>query len=112
MVPLLNELYTSEWNLYHNFFIPSVKLINKKREHSKIIKKFDKAKTPYQRVLEADPTIISEAKKEQLRTLKASLNPFALRKAMETKLAKAMRYAYLTGNINSEATNQIPNPNG
>ena len=106
VVPLLNELYKSEWRLYHNFFIPSVKLIDKKRDHSKIIKKFDKPKTPYQRVLEADPSIVSEAKKEELRMLKASLNPFTLRKAMEVKLAKAMRSAYLAGNINSEATNQ------
>jgi len=106
MVSLLNELYTSEWRLYHNFFIPSVKLIDKKRDHSKIIKKFDKPKTPYQRVLEADPSIVSDAVKEQLRALKQSLNPFTLRKNMEVKIAKAMRFAYLSGNINSEATNQ------
>ena len=112
MVPLLNDLYTSEWRLYHNFFIPSVKLIDKQRVHSKIIKKFDKPKTPYQRVLEADPSVVSDAVKEQLRTLKASLNPFALRKTMEAKIAKAMRHAYLTSNINSEATNPPPLPNG
>jgi len=106
MVDLLNELYTTEWNLYHNFFIPSVKLIDKKRDHSKIIKIFDKPKTPLQRLLEADDSIVPETKKEQLRTLKLSLNPFELRKAMESKIAKAMRFAYLPGNINSEATNQ------
>ena len=111
MVPLLNELYTSEWNLYHNFFIPSVKLIDKKRDHSKIIKKYDAPKTPYQRILEADSSIVSDAKKEQLRTLKASLNPFALRKAMETKIAKALRHAYLAGNIHYEATNPPSQPN-
>lgn len=105
VIPFMNELYTSEWNLYHNFFIPSVKLIDKKRVHSKIIKKYDAPKTPCQRVLEADSSIVSESRKEQLRMLKASLNPFALRKAMEEKLEKVMRHAYLTGNINSEATN-------
>jgi hypothetical protein len=112
MVPLLNKLYTSKWNFYHNFFIPSVKLIDKKREHSKMIKKYDAPKTPYQRVLEADSLIVSEAKKEQLRALKASLNPFALRKAMEIKITNAMRHAYLTGNINYEATKPPPQPNG
>jgi len=105
MVPFLNQLYTSEWRLYHNFFIPSVKLIDKQRDHSKIIKKFDKPKTPYQRVMEADPSVVTETKKEQLKILKQSLNPFTLRKNMETKIAKAMRFAYLSGNINSEATN-------
>ena len=106
MVDLLNALYTTEWNLYHNFFIPSVKLIDKKRDHSKIIKIFDKPKTPLQRLLEADDSIVSVVKKEQLRALKLSLNPFELRKAIETKIAKALRFAYLPGNINSEATNQ------
>ncbi len=105
MVQHLNDLYTSEWRFYHNFFIPSVKLIDKLRDHSKIIKKFDKPKTPFQRILETDSSIVPETKKEQLRTLKKSLNPFMLRKNMETKIAKALRFAYLSGNINSEASN-------
>ena len=112
MVPLLNELYRSEWNLYHNFFIPSVKLIDKKRNHSKIIKKYDQPKTPYQRVMEADSSIVPDAKKEQLRMLKESLNPFDLRATMEIKLAKAMRHAYLAGNINCDATNPKNDPHG
>jgi hypothetical protein len=29
-VPLLNDLYTKEWRLFHNFLCPSVKLISKK----------------------------------------------------------------------------------
>ncbi|MEI8011008.1 MAG: hypothetical protein WCI27_00815 [Candidatus Omnitrophota bacterium] len=47
----------------------------------------------------------STINQEQLRMLKESLNPFELRAAIEIKIAKAMRHAYLTGNINSEATN-------
>ncbi len=105
MVPLLNELYTSEWRLFHNFFIPSVKLIDKQRLHSKIKKKFDIPKTPYQRVLEADSAVVSDDKKEQLRMLKQHLSPFILRKAMETKIAKALKFAHSSGNINYEATN-------
>ncbi len=30
IVPLLNELYKTEWRLFHNFFCPSVKLIEKR----------------------------------------------------------------------------------
>jgi len=30
VVALMNDLYTSEWRLYHNFFSPSVKFIAKK----------------------------------------------------------------------------------
>jgi hypothetical protein len=52
-VPLLNDLYVSEWRFFHNFFCPSVKLIEKKRVASRVIKQYDVPKTPYQRVLES-----------------------------------------------------------
>jgi hypothetical protein len=86
VVPLLNDLYTSEWRLYHNFFQPSIKLLEKKRVASKIIKRYDKPKTPYERVLESSevPASVKRSLKEQY----AKLNPFRLRKAMEKKLAK------------------------
>jgi len=105
MVELLNNLYTSEWRLFHNFFIPSVKLIDKQRDHSKTIKKFDKPRTPLERVLMADNSIVPIDKKEQLKTLYRSLNPFVLRKNMEIKIAKIIRLTYKTGNINSDSTN-------
>jgi hypothetical protein len=40
--------------LYVNFFQPSLKLISKERRGGKVIKKYDQAKTPYQRVLASD----------------------------------------------------------
>ena len=93
IVPLLNDLYKNEWKLYHNFFIPSVKLIEKKRVGSKIIKRYDKPKTPFQRVLEADSCYVSNAKKRELQKLFESLNPFDLRNAMEKKIAKIFKLA-------------------
>jgi hypothetical protein len=86
IVPLLNELYTTEWRLFHNFFCPSVKLIEKQRIASKTIKRYDKPKTPYQRIMESQQ-IMAEIKKE-LTDLFQTLNPFLLRKAMEKKLKK------------------------
>jgi hypothetical protein len=86
LVPLLNELYTSEWMLYHNFFCPSVKLLEKKRVASKVIKKYDKPKTPYQRVLESK--YVQAYKKRILKEQFRELNPFKLRKAMDRKLNK------------------------
>jgi len=44
--PLLNNLYTKEWRLFHNFFCPSVKLIAKERVGAKTIKRHDLPKTP------------------------------------------------------------------
>lgn len=51
---ILNSLYLNEWRLYKNFFIPNKKLIEKKRLGSKIVKKYDKPKTPFIRILESD----------------------------------------------------------
>ena len=93
IVPLLNNLYKNEWRLYHNFFIPSVKLIEKKRVGSKIIKRYDKPKTPFQRILEADTQYVSIAQKRELQKLFDSLNPFDLRNAMEKKIAKILKIA-------------------
>jgi hypothetical protein len=86
VVPLMNDLYTSQWRLYHNFFCPSVKLISKKRIASRTIKRYDKPKTPYRRVLESKhvPAFVKRNLKEQMK----GLNPFQLRRAMEKKLKK------------------------
>jgi hypothetical protein len=84
LVAMLNELYTTEWNLYFNFFIPSVKLIEKKRVGSKIIKKYDKPKTPFQRVLESE--YIPSKTKKRLQEQFITLNPFELEKQMMLKI--------------------------
>jgi hypothetical protein len=89
-VPLMNALYTSEWRLFLNFFCPSVKLIEKKRVASKTVKRYDKPKTPYQRVLES-PEISAEIK-QSLKEHYKSLNPFDLRNAMEEKLKRIFKH--------------------
>lgn len=50
-VHLMNDLYTKEWNRFHNFFCLSVTLLEKKLFAAKTIKKYDTPKTPYQRVM-------------------------------------------------------------
>jgi 5S rRNA maturation endonuclease (ribonuclease M5) len=89
VVPLMNELYTSEWRLFLNFFCPSVKLLEKKRVASKTVKRYDKPKTPYRRVLESPA--VSEESKRTLKELYKTLNPFDLRKALEEKLKKIFK---------------------
>jgi len=89
VVPLMNALYTSEWRLFLNFFCPSVKLIEKKRVASKIVKRYDKPKTPYRRILESSD--VSEETKRKLKEQYKTLNPFELRKALEVKLKKIFR---------------------
>lgn len=92
VVPLMNELYTNEWRLYHNFFLPSVKLTEKKLVDGKAIKHYDKPKTPYQRVLES--CYVASTVKRSLKEQFEQLNPFKLRKAIEMKLAKIFKLIY------------------
>lgn len=82
----LNDLYTKEWRLFHNFFCPSVKLIAKERIGSKTIKRHDPPKTPYQRIIESPH--IQESVKLSLSKQLENLNPFLLRKTMDKKLKK------------------------
>jgi hypothetical protein len=84
LVSMLNQLYTTEWSLYFNFFSPSVKLIEKYRVGSKIIKKYDKPKTPLQRLLESQH--IDQQVKINLKNLFDQLDPFQLQKQMKRKI--------------------------
>jgi len=69
------DLY--KWiRLYVNFFQPSMKLIRKQRDGSKVSKTYDKAKTPYQRIQES-PEISDQVKKELKQQYK-SLDPVKL----------------------------------
>jgi hypothetical protein len=61
-----------------NLFQPVRKLLEKKREGSKVRKKYDVAKTPYQRVLASSE--VSEEEKEKLREVYRMLNPVVLRR--------------------------------
>ncbi len=85
---LLNELHTI-LRLYTNFFQPTMKLTEKTRTGPKVTKKYDKAKTPYQRVLEA--TLVSRSNKNRLKKEYAKLNPIALKRRimhLQDKLVK------------------------
>ncbi|MBU4047979.1 transposase family protein [bacterium] len=79
---ILNELY-GYLRLYVNFFQPVRKLIKKERIGSKVIKRYDEAKTPYRRVL-ASPDIEDEIKMK-LKSQYAMLNPAELKRKI-TKL--------------------------
>jgi hypothetical protein len=64
--------------LYINFFQPVMKLVGKSRNGARVHKVFDKAKTPYQRVLESG--ILTEGKKKELASIYSALNPAKLLK--------------------------------
>jgi hypothetical protein len=76
---LLNELYAT-LRLYSNFFQPTMKLQSKERVGSKVTKRYDRAQTPYQRVLAS--ARVSKAAKQQLRQKYETLNPAALKRKL------------------------------
>jgi hypothetical protein len=84
LVTLMNEIYRDCWCPLQNFFLPTQKLIEKTRVGAKVVKKHDKPKTPYQRLMESEH--LSGAEKEALQARRQSLNPFDLSDALEAKL--------------------------
>jgi hypothetical protein len=77
---LLNQLYEL-LDLYTNFFQPSMKLQSKEGQGARVKKTYDKARTPYQRLL--DSSFISEETKALLRARYQLFNPAQLKRQME-----------------------------
>lgn len=86
---LLNQLYDS-LRLYTNFFQPVMKLVEKERTGSKVKKKYDKAKTPYERLLQC-PSIPLENKK-RLKEEYETLNPAELKRTITRLQNKLLDY--------------------
>lgn len=84
LVNLMNEIYRDYWNPLHNFFLPQMQLLTKERVGSKITKKHDFPKTPYERLKLCKGT--SEEGLLELERRYKSMNPFELKKALERKL--------------------------
>jgi hypothetical protein len=80
-VKLMNGLYCGPLRAYTNFFKPVMKCIEKKRVGAKIVKRYDRPRTPYERVVESAD--VPEAKKRELRAIYAALNPVALRREID-----------------------------
>ena len=91
LVDLINDLYSTEWYLYFNYFIPSMKLIAKKRIGSKTEKIYDTPKTPFQRVIESKH--VSREIKQNLKKQYSNLNPFQLQKKMSQKVKNIINIA-------------------
>lgn len=79
---ILNDLYELV-ALYQNFFQPVMKLKEKKRIGSKIVRRFERPATPYQRILASRHA--SKESKRRLRILYATLNPAELKRQIDTK---------------------------
>lgn len=84
----LNTLYDSL--RYHvNYFQPSMRLIRKEREGSKVKKWYDTPQTPYQRVTALSE--ISALVKEELDATYDTLNPIALKRRITRNQRKLLK---------------------
>lgn len=85
-----NRLY-SVLRLYVNFFQPSMKLIYKERHDARVRKKYDRAQTPYKRVLQSG--ILTKEKEQQLRQSYLELDPTDLLLSIEQLQEDLMKHS-------------------
>jgi hypothetical protein len=94
VVVLLNQLCKGPWGQLINYFCPTMKLKEKRREGSRMVRVYDKPQTPLARVL-ANKAVNGQ-KKKQLQEQAARLNPFALRHQVDLQLKEIDRIRILT----------------
>jgi len=88
---VMNELY-SNLSLYLNYFHPAMKLKSKERIGSRVKKRYDIPKTPYQRVLESPE--VPEQYKENIKQTYAGLNPAGLHREITKLQNKLMKIIF------------------
>jgi hypothetical protein len=81
----LNRVYNLT-RLYVNFFQPDMKLVHKSRNGAKVRKVYDKAQTPYQRLLAAG--VLNEVKRQELAAMYHRLNPTLLLRQINQNLER------------------------
>jgi len=87
---VLKQLYAT-LRLYTNFFQPTMKLKSKERFGSRVQKSYHAPQTPYQRVLAC--TEVTAADKKKLQRQYQSLNPAALKRALDKYRKELFRLA-------------------
>lgn len=101
LVKLMNELYANELSLLFNFFYPCIKLVDKVRIQSSIKKKYDKAQTPYQRLMSSSCLTLEQKKLLQDKFI--ALDPFALQKDIQKKLKLLFKLVNIQGSKQRKA---------
>jgi hypothetical protein len=86
---LLNGLYAQEWGWFRNFFCPAMKHLRTEVEGSRKRRVYDKPATPFERLKRSNG--VDPAQIERLEEFKATLNPFALKRRIESRLRGVLR---------------------
>lgn len=82
----MNELYRGDLRLFQNLFLPSVKLVAKKRVGSRLRRFYDSPKTPLDRLLDSPGR--SSLRLSALRALRNRLDPLVLSTRIDGKLRR------------------------
>ena len=82
---LLSAIYT-DLRLYINYFQPQLKLVGKERIDGKTVRTYDRATTPYRRVLALDSLPLEV--KARLTAQYVQLNPVTLRTSIDAKVGQ------------------------
>lgn len=100
---VLRELY-GHLRSYVNFFQPQMRLVHKTRRGAKVTKRYDLARTPYQRLL-ASPEVAPEGKAELTRTY-LRLNPAELKRRLTASQDKLLEL----NRTKTEQGKEVSNP--
>jgi transposase InsO family protein len=77
--------------LYVNFFQPIRKLLSKERHGARVVKRYDRAQTPYRRLLASG--VLTPEQSAALATQYQQLNPLRLRTDLQTRLEALWKLA-------------------
>jgi hypothetical protein len=99
LVEMVNALYRGEWRLLQNFFVPVMKLQEKRRCGAKVHKRYALPQTPAQRLLAWKD--LPADKRQWLEHMQAALDPVALTEAVGVHLRKIR--AVLHGGLKQRA---------
>ena len=86
-------------------FCPSTKLVEKRREGARQIKRYDAPKTPYQRLLQSD--VLEKKERAALQQQHAAINPFVLKRQIEAGLKEIQRLVR-AGNCSGDSVTLVP----
>jgi hypothetical protein len=97
LVDLMNDLYANEWSQLQNHFCPTLKLKEKSRQGSRYTRRHHPPETSYQRVVNSGS--VAETIKRCLEDQHWCLNPFDLKRRIETKLTRIFSMASVSSNV-------------
>jgi hypothetical protein len=95
LVAPVSALYRDVWGPLMNFFLPGLKLKEKWREKSAWKKRYEPARTAYQRLMDAG--VLGRRERRELRERYESLDPFTLKQELERGLKPILASAAAVG---------------